>query len=239
MFKKIIFNKYFAICFIFLIIAISGLSSYHMYNTQKVLNSDPIKVYKVPTDNREKPMQPTTVDTTENIKETNVKKKSKVGVEINGQNKPVLVLENLDNLQGTDLQDVLTKLSKGLIDTTGFAKTENNFDSISNPLRKETREEAIERMVAAGMPRDQAERMRPYPPGVFDINAFTATYKLSSLTYGTKDFFDAFDEVLDLWAISSDPSFKVPSNFIKREIDGKPATQWEIYQHKLITSSEK
>ena len=45
----------------------------------------------------------------------------------------------------------------------------------------------IERAVAAGMPRDQAERMQPLPPGTFEDNLANTLQISSNITQENRD----------------------------------------------------
>ncbi len=227
MFSKIVINKYFVIVFVVLICIMSGLGVYHRYKTQQILNAEAVKVFKVDTTTQNK-HQKSVVGNKESLS----KNTKNDDIDVNQHDNDNANVVSLESSQ-SDNDIVDNKVLEQPSDTSiGTVNIENDSDK-PDPFRKLTREEMIERAVAVGMPREQAERMQPADPAMFDAAVSEASRRRSQFQYGTKEYFDATDEMLDIWANSSDPGFRVAASFTKRDIDGKPATQWEIYQHSL------
>ena len=177
------FNKKFAIGFITLIFIVSALGLYHRHKTQKILNAEPTKVYKVNTAIRDKQPQSIAVENgnQEIFSETENGKDVKNGV---GKSDTVdnQSSEKLGNSQSADFDGVLKQSTTGDI-ATGTANTEKEKSSntTDNPSRRLTRDEMIDRAVAAGMPREQAEKMQPLAPGTFDDNLSNTLQVISDI----------------------------------------------------------
>ena len=182
------FNKKFAIGFITLIFIVSALGLYHRHKTQKILNAEPTKVDKVNTAIRDKQPQSIAVENgnQEIFSETENGKDVKNGV---GKSDTVdnQSSEKLGNSQSADFDGVLKQSTTGDIATgdiaTGTANTEKEKSSntTDNPSRRLTRDEMIDRAVAAGMPREQAEKMQPLAPGTFDDNLSNTLQVISDI----------------------------------------------------------
>ena len=182
------FNKKFAIGFITLIFIVSALGLYHRHKTQKILNAEPTKVYKVNTAIRDKQPQSIAIENgnQEIFSETENGKDVKNGV---GKSDTVdnQSSEKLGNSQSADFDGVLKQSTTGDIATgdiaTGTANTEKEKSSntTDNPSRRLTRDEMIDLAVAAGMPREQAEKMQPLAPGTFDDNLSNTLQVISDI----------------------------------------------------------
>ncbi len=182
------FNKKFAIGFITLIFIVSALGLYHRHKTQKILNAEPTKVYKVNTAIRDKQPQSIAVENgnQEIFSETENGKDVKNGV---GKSDTVdnQSSEKLGNSQSADFDGVLKQSTTGDITTgdiaigTANTEKEKSSNTTDNPSRRLTRDEMIDRAVAAGMPREQAEKMQPLAPGTFDDNLSNTLQVISDI----------------------------------------------------------
>ncbi len=182
------FNKKFAIGFITLIFIVSALGLYHRHKTQKILNAEPTKVYKVNTAIRDKQPQSIAVENgnQEIFSETENGKDVKNGV---GKSDTVdnQSSEKLGNSQSADFDGVLKQSTTGDIATgdiaigTANTEKEKSSNTTDNPSRRLTRDEMIDRAVAAGMPREQAEKMQPLAPGTFDDNLSNTLQVISDI----------------------------------------------------------
>ena len=182
------FNKKFAIGFITLIFIVSALGLYHRHKTQKILNAEPTKVYKVNTAIRDKQPQSIAVENgnQEIFSETENGKDVKNGV---GKSDTVdnQSSEKLGNSQSADFDGVLKQSTTGDIATRDIAigtantEKEKSSNTTDNPSRRLTRDEMIDRAVAAGMPREQAEKMQPLAPGTFDDNLSNTLQVISDI----------------------------------------------------------
>jgi hypothetical protein len=182
------FNKKFAIGFITLIFIVSALGLYHRHKTQKILNAEPTKVYKVNTAIRDKQPQSIAVENgnQEIFSETENGKDVKNGV---GKSDTVdnQSSEKLGNSQSADFDGVLKQSTTGDIATgdiaigTANTEKEKSSNTTDNPSRRLTRDEMIDLAVAAGMPREQAEKMQPLAPGTFDDNLSNTLQVISDI----------------------------------------------------------
>ncbi len=182
------FNKKFAIGFITLIFIVSALGLYHRHKTQKILNAEPTKVDKVNTAIRDKQPQSIAVENgnQEIFSETENGKDVKNGV---GKSDTVdnQSSEKLGNSQSADFDRVLKQSTTGDIATgdiaigTANTEKEKSSNTTDNPSRRLTRDEMIDRAVAAGMPREQAEKMQPLAPGTFDDNLSNTLQVISDI----------------------------------------------------------
>ncbi len=182
------FNKKFAIGFITLIFIVSALGLYHRHKTQKILNAEPTKVDKVNTAIRDKQPQSIAVENgnQEIFSETENGKDVKNGV---GKSDTVdnQSSEKLGNSQSADFDGVLKQSTTGDIATgdiaigTANTEKEKSSNTTDNPSRRLTRDEMIDRAVAAGMPREQAEKMQPLAPGTFDDNLSNTLQVISDI----------------------------------------------------------
>lgn len=133
-----------------------------MQRGQNLLNMKPIKVYRADIDNDK--LQYSSANTIASD-ETNI--------DVINENEDAHndVLEKSENLQYSQSDNkVLEKtiaLPEVKIEST-VNNTENNLSISDTKPRKLTRKEMIDRAVAAGMPREDAERMQPLKPGMFD-----------------------------------------------------------------------
>ena len=64
---------------------------------------------------------------------------------------------------------------------TANTEKEKSSNTTDNPSRRLTRDEMIDRAVAAGMPREQAEKMQPLAPGTFDDNLSNTLQVISDI----------------------------------------------------------
>ncbi len=156
-----IINKKFAIGFILLIITVFILGLYESHRVQNLLNTKPNKVYEVDTDMHKPQSQ-----------ETNTVTRNKTDLKVVNQteNTDNIVLEKSESMQHSENDKVLENpiaIPKVKIADT-VENTVNNSAITDTIPRKLTRKEMIDRAVAAGMPREQAEQMQPLNPGEFD-----------------------------------------------------------------------
>lgn len=182
------FNKKFAIGFTVFLIIVSALGLYHRHETQKILNAEPIKVYKVVNTAAQKnQLQPSVTNGDhKDVASIDTESNGKVGIETEVYKEPIL--EKSNDLQPNEVQH---RLKQSPDDTVPIVVGNIEKDSETsvkesespNQFRKLTREEMIERAVAAGMPRDQAEKMQPLPPGVtFEENLENTLQIISDIT---------------------------------------------------------
>lgn len=186
------FNKKFAIGFTVLIIIVSTLGLYHRHETQKILNAEPTKIYKVVnTAVQKNQLQPlVTNGNRKDVAPIDTESDSKVGIETEVYKEPIL--EKSNDLQPNEVQQRLKQppndtapIVVGNIEKDSKKSVKNSESP--NQFRRLTREQMIERAVAAGMPRDQAERMQPLPPGTFEDNLANTLQIISNITQDNLD----------------------------------------------------
>ncbi len=165
------FNKKFAIGFTVLIIIGSTLGLYHRHETQKILNAEPTKIYKVvDTAAQKNQLQPSVTNgDRKDIAAIDTESDGKVGIDTEVYKDPIV--EKANDLQPNSVQQRLKQPSDdtspiGVGNIEKDSKRSVKESESPNQFRRLTREQMIERAVMAGMPRDQAERMQPLPPGV-------------------------------------------------------------------------
>ncbi len=187
------FNKKFAVGFTVFLIIVSTLGLYHRHRTQKILDAEPTRVYKVVDTAAEKnQLQPSVTNGDhKDIAAIDTESDGKVGIDTEVYKDPIV--EKANDLQPNAVQQRLKQSPDNTvpIDVGNIEKDSKKPVKESespNQFRKLTREEKIERAVAAGMPRDQAERMQPLPPGVTHDENLENTLQIIS---------DVIPEILD------------------------------------------